>query len=125
MFQIIDNFLNKITMYRLMLYCLSFLWAIGLIFSLFLILIFSLLINRIFSWLFKTHSNVESTYITALILALIIGPEKSLNGFLFLIFVSAIAIASKYLLAINKKHIFNPAAFAVVVIAYVINYYPS
>jgi len=123
-----------------MLYCLSFLWAIGLIFSffgimpfdplnlifsLFLILIFSLLINRIFSWLFKTHSNVESTYITALILALIIGPEKSLNGFLFLIFVSAIAIASKYLLAINKKHIFNPAAFAVVVSAYVVNYYPS
>ncbi|OGZ64240.1 MAG: hypothetical protein A3A98_02560 [Candidatus Staskawiczbacteria bacterium RIFCSPLOWO2_01_FULL_40_39] len=136
----IDNFLNRITMYRLALYCLIFLWLAGflssffgilpfapqdLIFSSAVIIIASAAINAALSYLFKAPSNTESTYITALILALIIGPEKSLSGFLPLIIVSALAITSKYIVAINKKHVFNPVAFAIVFAPYLFYYYPS
>src|SRR5471030_2646223 len=39
--------------------------------------------------------------------------------------VGTLAMASKYILAINKKHIFNPAAIALVVTAFAINYSAS
>src|SRR3989338_6608869 len=119
----IDDFLNKITMYRLVRWRLAFLWGAGLfwfflgvvpfgpiklIISLAVIFTSCVAINRLFEVLFKAPSNTESTYITALILSLVMGPEASWSGFLFLILISALAIASKYILAINKKHVFNP-----------------
>ena len=60
-------------------------------------------------------TNVESVWITALILALITSPVSSgsVSGIAFLLYVSAWAMASKYILAPGKKHIFNPAAFGV------------
>lgn len=136
----IDDFLNKITMYRLVLYCLVLLWLTGLflsffntlpfspvslIISLLVILVFSIATNKIFERIFNVPSNTESTYITSFILALITGPEISAKGFLFLILISAIAIASKYILAVNKKHIFNPAALAIAAGPFLFHYYPS
>ena len=124
----IDNFLNKITMYRLVLYFLIILLGIGVILSIFGILPFSpfsiifstllfvavcFLTNTIFSKVFNAPTNVESVYITALILALIIAPGTSINSFLFIIMAGVLSMASKYILAINKKHLFNPAAIAV------------
>lgn len=137
---LIDDFLNKITMYRLVFYCLFFVWLAGFMFSFLGVMPFgpldtiasfavlvasSFLTNRIFKKIFNAPANTESTYITAFILALTMGPEESMQGFLFLVLASFTAIASKYILAIGKKHIFNPAAFSMVFCALVFNYYPS
>jgi ferredoxin-NADP reductase len=69
---------------------------------------------------FKAQTNVESVYITALILALIISPASTPAGFIFLGWAGILAMASKYVLALGKKHIFNPAAIAVVITLYVL-----
>jgi ferredoxin-NADP reductase/Na+-translocating ferredoxin:NAD+ oxidoreductase RnfD subunit len=75
------------------------------------------IINRIFASVFKAPTNSESSIITALILALIITPNPTGFGITFLLAVSGLAIASKYILTIRKKHIFNPAAIAVALTA--------
>lgn len=126
----IDDLLNKITMYRIILYCLIFLAVaasvlsyLGLlpfkpldfIFSTIFLLFFCLFFNTIFAKVFEAPSNVESVYTTAFILAFIVDPIHSLNQLLFLFFLCGLAMASKYILAINKKHIFNPAAVAVAI----------
>ena len=134
----IDNLLNFITMYRLMLYYLTFLISLSIIFSAFkllpydplviilfcsVILFSSIASNKLLATLFKAPSNVESVYITALILTLIITPVFSGTGSLLpAIFSSIIAMASKYLIAIKKKHLFNPAAFSAVISFLVFNH---
>lgn len=125
----IDNFLNKITIYRLTLFFLGFLclWAVILsflgqlpflgpnfLFSIFFLVIFSWLINTLFAKMWHTTTNLESVYITSLILALIVTPIRSLTDLPFYFCLSISAQASKYLLNIKRKHLFNPAAFAVV-----------
>ena len=134
----IDDFLNKITMYRLVLYELIVLIVAALVFSFFgllpfdatalafstvVILLVSLGTNWIFARAYDAKTNVESVYITALILALIISPvmAKDVAGVGFLVFASVWSMAGKYIFAIGKKHLFNPAAFAVAVTALVIN----
>src|ERR1700693_5994210 len=138
MISFIDSLLNRITMYRLVLYYLVALivaaFVLGffgilpydptaLAFSTLLILLTCWATNQIFARVFEAQTNVESVYITALILALIITPITAANhmGVGFLIFASVWAMASKYLFAIGKKHVFNPAAFAVALTALVIN----
>jgi ferredoxin-NADP reductase/Na+-translocating ferredoxin:NAD+ oxidoreductase RnfD subunit len=126
----LDNWLNNITMYRLILYYLIFLLAAAEIFSIYGLLPYQPLIllasvasllllcataNLLFSVVFNAPRNVESVYITALILALIITPTPTVNNFIFLGWAAILAMGSKYLLAINKKHIFNPAAIAVLI----------
>ena len=134
----IDDILNRITMYRLVLYYLialilgAFIFGFfkilpydptALAFSTIVILLVCAFTNWIFARAFEAATNVESVYITALILALIITPVTATDhaGVGFLIFASVWAMASKYLFAIGKKHIFNPAAFAVALTAIVIN----
>lgn len=132
----IDNFLNKITMYRLLFYYLLFLLGIALIFSSLNILPFSFvslidsaavimvvcwITNKIFALTFKAPTNVESVYISALILTLIITPAKSLHDLPFLFWAGVLAMASKYILALSKKHIFNPVAIALVITYFGIN----
>lgn len=63
-------------------------------------------------------TNVESVYITALILALIFDPAQSPGSFQLLGWAAILAMASKYLLALKRKHIFNPAAVAAVITAF-------
>lgn len=138
MLKYIDNFLNRITMYRLVLYFLilllivaTFLGFLGIlpydpasiVFSAAIITCVCLVFNKIFARVFKAEENVESVYITAFILALIISPvtSKDFLGVGFIVFVSAWAMGCKYIFAIGKKHIFNPAAFAVAISAFVIN----
>src|SRR5207253_3096301 len=135
--------LNRITMYRLVLYYLIFLAlaALGLSYfnlisfapgDLFLssviILIISWAANSVFARVFRVPSNSESFLITALILILIISPQKFSSGsgyLLFLGWASVLAQASKYILAIRRRHIFNPAALAVFVTAFAINHSAS
>ncbi len=133
MLSYIDNFLNKITMYRLVLYYLIILIAIAIIFSFlgilpynpiffllgtFFILSVSMVTNVIFAKIFKAPVNAESFYITAFILVLVITPLKSFTDTAFINFASWAtfwAIASKFILAIRKKHIFNPVAIGLVI----------
>ncbi len=134
MLKYIDDFLNQITMYRLVLFVLIFFLLSALGFSSFgwlpinpVELIFSAVFliavcwgaNTVFAKIFKATTNLESVYITALILTLIINPIENINDIYFFTLVAVLAMGSKYILAINRKHIFNPAAFAVVVIAFV------
>jgi ferredoxin-NADP reductase/Na+-translocating ferredoxin:NAD+ oxidoreductase RnfD subunit len=115
-------------MYRLLLYYLIALLAIAIGLSAFgdlhykplyiaisaLILVAACwIINKVFSYIFDAPTNPESSLITALILALIITPNPTGYGILFLLAASGLAMASKYLITIRKKHIFNPAAIAV------------
>ncbi|MEO5635300.1 MAG: FAD-binding oxidoreductase [Candidatus Paceibacterota bacterium] len=139
MITLIDNFLNKITMYRLTLYSLIVMALGGLMLSFLKILpynpfyfilgaVFIVLIcylsNILFAKVFKAIPNVESVYITAFILILIVTPIINLSDLLywgFLFWVSLFAMASKYIIAIGKKHIFNPTAFSVALMALTIN----
>lgn len=138
MFKIVDNFLNRTTMYRLVLYYVAMLWIVAVIFSFFGLLpyepaglVFSglfliavcLAVNKIFAYVFGVPTNVESLYITALILALIIPPLKSANYvayFPLAIWAGVWAMASKFILAVKKKHVFNPVAFAVALTSFTI-----
>ncbi len=124
----IENFLNSTTIYRLMLYYLIFLWFVvfavsifdGLSFSLLhfiystvIILITCYISNKFFSKIFNAPTNLESLYITSLIILFIIPPAKGVEETAFLITAGVVAMGSKYVLALNKKHFFNPAGVAV------------
>lgn len=139
-FEFVDNFLNSITMYRLVLYYLIFLLFVALVYSFFgilpfgpIALVFStvflvaacFLFNKIFEKVFEVQINVESLYITALILALIITPVGSFSGIGFLFLAAFLAMVSKYILAIHKKHVFNPVAIAVSITGFTIHGYAS
>ncbi len=133
----IDRFLNKITMYRLVLYYLSGLLLIAMVLGIFHLVPYSPLAiigssiillavcwvtNTIFVSVFKAHANVESVYITAMILALILAPLHNARDVWFLAGAAALAIASKFIFAIGKKHIFNPVAISVLLTAYALNF---
>lgn len=124
----IDTLVDNLTMYRLVLYYLIglLLAAVGLsvtgglrydpvaIVGSSLILVAACWsINKALAYIFQAPTNTESSLITALILALIITPDLSKLGVTFLLAAAGLAMASKYVLAINRKHIFNPAAIAV------------
>lgn len=124
----IDSLLNQITMYKLVLFGLAALATLSVLFGFVKILPFSglsfmsLLIlllavcyvtQKICDKLFHSVSNTESYAITALILFFVLSPLLSFEDFLISAVVGVVAILSKYILAIDKKHIFNPAAIAV------------
>ncbi|HEX9012377.1 MAG TPA: RnfABCDGE type electron transport complex subunit D [Anaerolineaceae bacterium] len=136
MLKFIDNQLNRITMYRLVLWVLIFLLGAAvllsfagtfsydpyaLIFSTAFLLAVCAATNWIFARTFGVPSNLESAYITALILALIITPLQSASDLWFLGWAAVLAMASKYILAVRGKHLFNPAAFAVALTYFTIN----
>ena len=139
--QFIDDFLNKITMYKLVLYSLVFLVlvaftttfidtkafpfsSIELLYSVVTFVFIAFVTNKIFSWAFDAPTNVESVYITAFILVLILDPKTASDSISYLIgvcLIAALSMVSKYILAIKRKHIFNPVAIAVVIATYTIN----
>jgi glycine betaine catabolism B len=124
----IDSLVDGLTMYRLLLYYLIglLLAAVGLsitgglrydtvaiIGSPLILVAACWSINKAFAFIFNAPTNTESSLITALILALVITPDLSGSGVMFLLAASGLAMASKYILAINRKHVFNPAAIAI------------
>ncbi len=120
-------------MYRLVLYVLGVILVASFVLSTFelvpympLMILVSLalitavcvLTNMIFAKMLSVPVNVESVYISAMILALIIAPPRAFLDAQFLetaVMASAIAMASKYIVTIGKKHIFNPVALGVAV----------
>lgn len=124
----VDNLLNNITMYRTVLYYLIGLLCVALVASFFkllpfsplalllttlILLVISLISNAVFAQIFNAKTNVESVYISALILALIISPIKIPHDLIFFGWAALWTMASKFIVTINKKHIFNPVAFGV------------
>jgi ferredoxin-NADP reductase/Na+-translocating ferredoxin:NAD+ oxidoreductase RnfD subunit len=119
-------------MYRLLLYYLLMLVGVAMVFGAMgslsynpITILFSVsfavavcwLTNGLFARVYDVPSNPESSILTGLILALIITPQASMQSMVFLAAAGGLAIASKYILAINYKHIFNPVAIAVVLTA--------
>jgi ferredoxin-NADP reductase/Na+-translocating ferredoxin:NAD+ oxidoreductase RnfD subunit len=125
----IDRMLGRITMYRLLLVWLTALLAAGMLYGLagwipysaldilistvFLVAV-SLVTNAAFAKLFGAAPATDSVYATALILALLMSPTDPFSQLPLLAWVAFLANASKYLLAWRRRHIFNPAALAVV-----------
>lgn len=128
-FRPVDTVLNSITMYRLLLYGLIALSGLSVIFGFLGILPFSgiqflltlsiilgvtVVIKPVFQFLFKSFTNFESSYITAFILFLVLSPIVSVEDVWITVGITIVAQISKYVFAIDKKHIFNPVAIALV-----------
>src|SRR5436305_13852300 len=118
MTKLLDYVLDRITMYRLVLYVLIGLIGMAASLTYFHILSFSpvaLLLSTAFlvvmSWaanwllaaIFKVPTNVESASITALILALIIAPAKSLADLQFPGLAASLAMSSTYVLSLYDQ----------------------
>ncbi|HWA19645.1 MAG TPA: RnfABCDGE type electron transport complex subunit D [Devosia sp.] len=127
----IDDFIDRTTMYRLVLYYLAVLLGLAVVLAPFGLvpvdatqLVFSAVVamamcwtvNRIFAAVFETPANTESALITALIIALIMQPVAANDaaGLGGIVCASVWAIAAKFILAVRRKHVFNPAAIGVV-----------
>lgn len=138
MMKLIRRSLNGVTMYRLMVYYLgilflggiavgmmgaAFLDPVGLVVSLVLSVASAWVTNRLFSLFLKLPTNAESVYITALILALIMPPADFADPMTLaaIVLASVAAIASKFILTIGHKHIFNPVAIGAVVAGLALN----
>ncbi len=129
----LDRIIDSFSMYRLLIYYLA-----GLLGAAFVLAIFkdisynpfsilvsssilvgaSYFINKILANFFDAPTGSDSAIITGLILALIISPTLGLYNVMFFISAAGLAMASKYILAVKKKHLFNPAAIAVVLTAF-------
>jgi ferredoxin-NADP reductase/Na+-translocating ferredoxin:NAD+ oxidoreductase RnfD subunit len=137
---LIDWLNDKLTSYRLMLYLLlvlvgwaflgSFLnqvpytwneiaggaaWLVGI----------SWLVNKGLSKFLDIPANKESDLITGLILTLILPMPQHASDLAVLAAAAAAAIASKYVITLNKSHIFNPAAFGALIAGEVFHKYPA
>jgi len=123
----VDKFLNSITMYRLVLYVLMVLAAYSIVLafrgvlyhggfsyvvSLVVIVAACYLTNLACAKVFSVPVNVESWIITAFILYFLMFPATSAADAATAVFAAVVAMASKYFLTINKRHIFNPVAIA-------------
>jgi len=130
MIRAVDRFLDHLTMYRLVLYYLTALLGtafafgfvnlvphdpVALVFTTALALATCWMTNKAFALVFEVPANNESFYITALILALILDPVAvtDLKGIAAVTFASVWAISSKFIFAVGRKHLFNPAALGV------------
>lgn len=129
----IRRILDSTTTYRVVLYSLGFMAASTLTLSRFNVLTYSsfgtlaltlgLLISVCFSlnilmgWLYKLPINHESSLITALILFFVLATPKNGVGWVGIGYAAVVAIASKFVITWRASHIFNPAAFGVLVVS--------
>ena len=125
----LKGLIDRTTTYRLMLYYLLVLFVAALFFgalgvvpysptalvwSLAVLIAAAWVTNELFARALGAVTNLESVHITSLIVALILPPVAfgDAAGSLVLAAVAALAMASKYLFAWRKKHLFNPVALA-------------
>ena len=128
----LDAFLNNITMYRLMLNGLFVLAGVAIVFatlgwisysplqmiaSFFILMIVSHFANMLFGKITRAAVNMESVYIIALLLFFILDTNvSSVYHVSMLALAAVIAQASKYVLAIGRRHVFNPVAISAVIL---------
>lgn len=125
-----DEQLGRITMYRLVVYGLIALALMGLFLmatgnvafsplaylaTLGMFVAVSYGANKLFGWLFGVTALGESALITGLILSFLFSPAEGPGDFAALALVAVIAMASKFVLAPRGRHMFNPAAIAMVI----------
>jgi ferredoxin-NADP reductase len=128
---LIDSFLNKVTMYRLMVYGLGIISVLAIFFAaigrlpmdpLHMVLsggilgVSCLVTEFVMSRIWRRPFNAESWLITAMIIFLIFPTPSTVLGAVTLGIVGGVSSASKYLISWHGKHIFNPAAFAVALV---------
>lgn len=133
----IERKLDGLTMYRVVLYGLSFISFVALLLSIAGILwtppealllslavghASAILMHMICVRLFRAPGNIESSFITAGILFLILTPVSSVSGLLVTAAINAAAILLKYVVRYRRRHLFNPVALALFVAAF-FNYY--
>lgn len=131
MFKKIDQLINSITMYRLVLYGLLALVAMTILGSQLnllpysttqIILSLALLgglcqfINFILAKIFQCQTNAESATITSLILFFLFAPFSNTGELITLAIASLISMTSKFVLTHKHAHFFNPAAIAAVLL---------
>lgn len=130
----LDALLGRITMYRLVLYGLAVLFVAGLVFSLLgvvrpgdavgmlaslaVLVAVCLAVSTGLAALFRVRAHTESTLITAGLLYFILPPTLSPATLGGAAIAGAVAIASKYLLAVRGRHVFNPAAVGAFVVGF-------
>jgi len=127
----IEQLLNSITMYKLVLWGLRILAGVGILFaftghlsmswtamllSLAALSVSCYVTDKFLGWAWGAPRNVESYAITLLILFLILPPATTPARFLGICLAGVLAMSCKYLLARHAKHFFNPAAFAALVL---------
>lgn len=132
LFRPVDDFLNGITMYRLVVYVLGLLLAVSAVFMITGVLSYSFsgfiatsgvllaacfAANMLLSRLRRVVPNHESGLVTALILACILPQTHTLERAMIVALTGVIAIAVKYLLVWRGSHFLNPAATAAVVVS--------
>lgn len=139
MIPFIDRYVDSTTMYRLVLTYLIVLLvaavvlaplglvpfdAASIVFGTVLTLVACQATNLIFSRVFGVPANLESAYITALIIALLMPPATTSDpaGMAAIAFASVWAISSKFMVAIGGRHIFNPAALGVALTALLVDH---
>jgi len=66
--------------------------------------------NKIFARILRVNTNIESVWITAFILFLVLAPTAGRSDLIVTAMVATVAMGSKYFLTYERKHIFNPAA---------------
>lgn len=118
-------------MYRVALYSLCILALISIVFGFLgiltfsglhllysLVLIFAVcyLSNKLFALFLGVPRNAESEWITGIILFFILTPLTTYSDILLYIVVGVLAMGSKYIFNINRKHIFNPVAISIVLL---------
>ena len=130
MIRLVDRFIDRITMYRLVLWYLVVLLIaaallgtllviainpVALALSTVLVLSAGWIANQMFARIFGAIPNIESVYITGLIILLIMDPASlgDLAAAGAIVLASAWAMASKFILSVRRRHIFNPAALGV------------
>jgi ferredoxin-NADP reductase len=137
MIQAISSFIDRTTMYRLVLYYLLVLFGAAVFFgmagilpyssdallwSALVLIVWAWLVNEFFAWIFGAVTNLESVFITPLILVLILPPVvfSDVSGSIALAVIAAWAMASKYIFTLKNKHLFNPVAIAAVLSSFVL-----
>jgi glycine betaine catabolism B len=128
----IEKKIDATAMYRTVTLALSFLVLVSLVFSLFgiipigfitmlvslvIALVTGLVVNYICARLWGVDANHESAVITALILFFLVFPAYTWFDHHIIALTVAIAMLSKYVIAIRRQHIFNAAAFGAVVVS--------
>ena len=130
--EMMNKSLNIFTMYKGISFGLLGIWTVAFALSFFGLITFSPLamvvslvvaVASVFGAtyacgkLFGVHPHGESSFITGIILALIIAPTLDIGGLVVLFFAGIIAGASKFIVVHRGRHIFNPAALAVFILA--------
>ncbi len=129
--EFINSLARPISMYKGLLLGLTGIWLVAILLSFMGTLNFSplalaastvalvgttTLASLLCGWLFGVKSQLDSSFITGLILVFIFTPTLAGPQLLVLAFVGLIAGVSKYVITFRGRHIFNPAAFAAVVV---------